>query len=385
MQKKYYQRKVQRFAKYSYAVTLPIDWIKKNKLERGTALSDNHNHEKTLSNKDTVKDIEPIVKMFEMADGSLQIYPFVRVKDIIPQIFRLDLDEFFKENPLYVEEKTISQLLISFYMNGAAGAEIISKSPIPKNLIDQIEKIRSRLLFNWNLTRESHHRILIKNVFTESPENIIEEEIPRYLRECFSILLWMLEDLISAIEQEKYTSLDDIISQDNRIDRYYFFIVREIRTIFEHPNITKPIKYSHKKLIDLRLLAKLIEDVGDSLKDFARNLKDYHNFICDLQLKPYVIEYFAVLQDAYRELADYLRKFVSQPISTVGLNKVIMTMIRDYQQKGEILHKKWVKLSSEMKHMSENYTFLEFFQGSRLIQDLEDIYKNIFDFTNIFF
>lgn len=375
MQTNYYTRKIQRFAKYSYAVTLPIDWIKKNNLER---TKQNGN----ISDEDIS---DPMVNMFEIADGSLQIYPFDQTKSKKPQLFRLDLDEFVKTSPNFIKDKTVTQLLISFYMNGAAGAEIISKSPIPKNLIEQIEKIRSRLLFNWNLTRETNHRILIKNVFTESPENIIEEEIPRYLRECFSILLWMLEDLISAIENEDYSNLDDIIDQDNRIDRYYFFVVREIRTIFEHTNISKPIKFSHKKLIDLRLLAKLIEDVGDSLKDFARNLRDYHQFLNNLHLKTYVIEYFHVLQEAYRVLADYLRKFVVESESNIGLNRTIMKIIRDYRNKGTILEEKWERTAPILINSSKELSFMEFFQGSRLIRDLEDIYKNIFDFTNIFF
>ena len=366
----HHQRKIQSFAKYSYAVTLPIHWIKKNHLEKA-------------NKKATGKD--PIVNIYENPDGSLAIFPYKLKRKNKEQIFLLELDDLLRQNPNFIEEKAISLMLISYYMNGAAGIEIQSKKPIPKDFIEQIEKIQTRLLFNWNLTRESSRKILVKNIFSETPENIFQEEIPRYLRECFSILLWMLEDILTAMEERDYSNLPDIEQQDQKIDRYYFFIVRQIRTIFENPQISKPLNYSHKKLIDLRLLAKLIEDVGDSLKEIALTLYKTHEFFDEIELRDFLITYFKSLLNIYSQLADHLRKNVVLRAPPMGLNTEIMQLINHFRREGELLQNLWYSIAPKLGVIEKNHTYMDYYQSARLVGNLEDIFKNVFDFTNIFF
>lgn len=48
-------------------------------------------------------------------------------------IYRFDLDAVLKKNPKFIDEKGIQLILISYYMNGAVGVEILSKSIISKN------------------------------------------------------------------------------------------------------------------------------------------------------------------------------------------------------------------------------------------------------------
>ncbi|XEO79992.1 hypothetical protein WKT22_05039 [Candidatus Lokiarchaeum ossiferum] len=365
-----HQRKIQSFAKYSYAVTLPIHWIKKNHLEK---------KEKNGSSKD------PAVNIFENPDGSLGIFPLKEKIKSKEQIFLLELDDLLKQNPNIINEKGISLILISYYMNGASGIEIQSKQPIPKEFIDQIEKTQTRLLFNWNLNRVSSRKLLIKNIFSETPENIFQEEIPRYLRESFSILLWMLEDILTAMENEDYSNLQEIEQQDQKIDRYYFFIVRQIRTIFENPQISKPLNYSHKKLIDLRLLAKLIEDVGDSLKEIASTLFEMNEFFNEIALRDFLIQYFKSLLEIYSELADHIRKNVVERAPAMGLNNEMMQLIQKFRFIGEKLQADWFSLAPKLGVIEDKHTFMEYYKGARLVGNLEDIFKNVFDFTNIFF
>ena len=146
---------------------------------------------------------QALVNMVEQADGSLALYPVSYEKPANEHIDLFELDEVLKRNPDFIKEKGIQLILISYYMNGAAGLKIVSKNPIPSDFISQIEHIQSSLLFNWNLNRISSWELLIKNVFSENPENIFQEEIPRYLRESFSILLWMLDDIQTALNNEE--------------------------------------------------------------------------------------------------------------------------------------------------------------------------------------
>ena len=241
------------------------------------------------------------------------------------------------------------------------------------------------LLFNWNLNRISSWELLIKNVFSENPENIFQEEIPRYLRESFSILLWMLDDIQTALKNEKFEKLETLNEQDQKIDRYYFFIVRQIRTIFDNPQITKPLNYSHKKLIDLRLLAKIIEDVGDSLKDIGNILFDLHDFIRDIGLMDYLKEFFIIIQDDYGILADFLRVSVGEKTPSFGMNEEIMKLIQKFRKDGRTLEEKWQALSPSNDIFQNGHTFQDYIRGARLIEDLEDVFTKVFDFTNVFF
>ncbi len=365
-----HQRKIQNFARYSYAITLPIHWIKKNNFDK-------------ISSKENEK--EPTVNVYENPDGSLSLYPLKLKKESKEQIILLELDDLMNENPHFIEDRGIILMLISYYMNGASGMEIQSKHPIPKDFIEQIEKTQTRLLFNWNVNRESSRKILIKNIFTETPENIFQENIPRYLRECFSILLWMIEDILNALENRSYDKLPEIEQQDMKIDRYYFFIVRQIRTIFENPQISKPLNYSHKKLIDLRLLAKLIEEVGDSLKEIASILHKLYDFIEKINLRDFLIGYFKELLHVYSILADQLRHTLAQRVPPIGLNQVIMKLIQDFRNRGEILQQNWNEVSEKVGLVEEKHSFLKYYNGARLVGSLQNIFKNIFDFTNIFF
>jgi phosphate uptake regulator len=378
---KTHQRKIQSFARYSYAVTLPKHWIMKNNLDR--------TKNKTNSSKNSQEELpekkEPEVNIYEMPDGSLKIFPLGKEQKTEEEIQMIDLDELIKENPRFLEDKAIQMILISYYMNGAIGVEINSKKTIPKEIIEQIERTQQRLLFNWNYNRISNHKVLIKNIFKESPENIFQEDIPRYLRESFSILLWIIEDIQTALEEDDYTNLDKIPERDNKIDRYYFFIVRQIRTIFENPQFSKPLNYSHKKLVDLRLLSKLIEDVGDKLKESAQILFDLKTFVNEVQMKPYLIEYFKTIFDVYSIISDFVKVSVQLQAPTIGMNQKMMKTIETFRVEGKKLENKWKEIVPKIVFDQKKYHFYDYYQGSKLINYLEDIFLMVYDFTNLFF
>ena len=131
---KIHQRKVQRFAKYSFAITLPKHWVSKNSLEPNDKDGEN----------------QALVNMVEQADGSLALYPVTYEKPPNGHIDLFELDDVLKRNPEFIKDKGIQLILISYYMNGSIGLKIVSKNPIPVDLITQIELTQSRLLFNWN-------------------------------------------------------------------------------------------------------------------------------------------------------------------------------------------------------------------------------------------
>ena len=375
--KDFYKRKIQKFSKYSYAITLPSDWIKKHHLERS----------QSIKTKEWKEDVDPAVNIYEMPDGHLEIYVDKDFSPEEPNLARIDLDEFIDNNPKFIEQKSIQMILISYYMNGSKGLEIISKNSIPNEIIHQIENTQSKLLFNWNMSKISSRRILIKTVFKERAKDIFQEQIPRFLRESFAVLLGILEDFIASLESDDCNILKNVPTRDKKIDRYYFFTVRQIRTIFERPKLSEPLNFSHKKLVDLRLLAKFIEDVGDIFKEIAIILVQIKSFLKEINLKEYLLEYFKVLYNAYSLLSDELRKSLSSQDTTVGMNEQIMDLIENFREDGMRLEERWGEVADqiEVSSLISDYEFSDFFQGSRLVKNLEESFKKVFDFTNLFF
>ena len=370
-----HKRKIQSFAKYSYAITLPVHWIKKNHLIRGNSLPKS---DKDLENG-------PTVNIYENPDGSLSIYPAKIKEQEKKKHFTIELDDYVKQNPNFIKDKGIQMILIRYYMNGATKLEILSKKQIQREFVDQIEQILNRLLLNWDLNRESNYKLYIENALAESPENIIEERIPQYLKKSFQHLILMIDDILSAVKSNDYEILTKINERDMKIDRYYFFIVRQIRTIFENAQISKPLHFNHKKLVDLRLLAKFIEDTGDKLKDVAEIILNLHEFLKDIDINEYLVNYFTTLQEIYDDLLKQLKINVEKRESLVGMNPDIMKIIQDSRKKGNALEQSWEEIASKVEILGDRYSFIEYYNGARLIQNLREIFTKIFDFTNLFF
>lgn len=374
---KIFERKIQPFAKYSYAITLPIHWIKKNKLD--------------VRKKDGTNG--KLINIFENPDGSLQIF---LKKDTISEsekiLDRINLNEYLGEGPdsseesrHFIKDKTIQMLLISFYMNGSYGVEILYTNPIPKEIISQVEHTQQKLLFNWNLTILSSRKIEIKTIFDERTADIFEKDIPRFLRDSFSILLSVIEVIIESLNTDEYMGLENIREQDSKIDRYYFFIVRQIRTIFENPKINRPLNFSHKKIVDLRLIAKSIEEAGDLFKECSTIIFNFHEFLDIIDFKPYLLKYFKVIYKIYSDLADKLRASLSQHHTSIGMNEQIMALIESSREYGKVLGEEWTEIARDIPMDEIKGGYMEYFQGAVLIHTLEEIFAKIFDFTNLLF
>ena len=88
-----HKRKIQQFAKYSYAVTLPIHWIK-HQFSSTEKNRDKVNH-KRAEQEDDIQTEDMVVDMYEMPDGSLQLYSSGKLTPKQHEIEHLDLDEFW--------------------------------------------------------------------------------------------------------------------------------------------------------------------------------------------------------------------------------------------------------------------------------------------------
>ena len=109
-----------------------------------------------------------------------------------------------------------------------------------------------------------------------------------------------------------------------------------------------------------------------------------HEFIKDIEINDYLVNYFTTLQEIYDELLKQLKKNVEKRESSVGMNPEIMKIIQDSRKIGINLEQDWKKVASNVK-ISDEYSFVEYYEGAKLIQNLVEIFTKIFDFTNLFF
>ncbi len=125
--------------------------------------------------------------------------------------------------------------------------------------------------------------------------------------------------------------------------------------------------FNHKKLVDLRLLAKFIEDTGDNLKNVSDIIFNLHEFIQDIEMNEYLINYFTVLHKIYDEL---LSISTNNEFSIIRLRNVINIDLSIIQ----II----VSLTKSLNQMNKEITIHSHFE-----QQFDELFKNT-EVYNIF-
>jgi hypothetical protein len=110
-----------------------------------------------------------------------------------------------------------------------------------------------------------------------------------------------------------------------------------------------------------------------------------HTFLESLHLRKYLILFFHQLKEAYSKLADALAKHLTNREITIGMNIEIMPLIQEFRLNGKLLEDEWEKVSPQILLQTNQYTFSDYYNGSKLITNIQAIYLKIYDFTNMFF
>jgi len=216
----------------SIYVALPKEWIRRFGLDKGSSVE--------IS-------MEP--------DGSLRIRPVEHgLKPSSGRVLRASVE--------VADPDTVPFTLVSLYLAGFDVVELKFPENASAKVRDPIEEAR-RLLLGLEVVEEASDYIVL-HVFStdEAPVEVLIRNMGRLART-------MYFDVVRGLRSRDLGVLRGVEIKENDLDRLYFFTVRSIRKTASAPSLTL-VPETIAKLIDLRIAAKIIEEIGDQADRAAK-------------------------------------------------------------------------------------------------------------------
>ena len=184
-----YTRRIQLTGGSTYIVSLPSKWIRDNRLEKGSEL------------------------IIDETNGNLLISQSSQTKnELVKKINvegKVDLENFQRS-------------LTSLYISDFDTLVIRSSQYIDDSLRETVKKF-SRLVMGVEIFEESSRTIVLKNVLDAS-----SFPMANAVRRMSLNVETMLGDVVKGIEDNDYKLLESVISRDDDVDRYQFYVYRMV-------------------------------------------------------------------------------------------------------------------------------------------------------------
>lgn len=230
-------RKVQTLGKSSFLISLPKNWVERYGIRKGDKLA-----------------------IQEASNGVLRIILSHQEKSKQRLVKEVIIDDLDKEE--------LEAAIIGNYVMGVDNFRIITQQE--SLTTSQRKTIRNSLtkLLGFRVVSESMKSIEIKNIL--DPHNLdVREEVKRLV--LLSSL--MLKDLIQALKEKNFETVNEIIEQDNEIDRSYLAMRRLLMVANNNAVIAREIGVEGSNLcIAWSIILKRIESVADYVVDIVKVL-----------------------------------------------------------------------------------------------------------------
>lgn len=260
-------RKVQMTRGGTFFISLPKDWAVKNGLKRAS-----------------------IVAMNVTDDGRLVVDP------------KHDVER----EPTTVVIKPSSHLereIIGKYLLGYDIIRIEAKDRISLEEREKVKKTSSRLI-GLEIIEEDYSKILLQCLLEPSalsPKRMLAREQ--------SISLSMHRDAVTALIEGDVQLARSVLNRDNEVNRLYFLIVRILRTIVQRPNLSEKLSLSPIDCLDYRLVASLVESIGDHSAQIADRVIQLKGSRADKEASGHLIILHKGVYDSHEEsVASFLSR-----------------------------------------------------------------------------
>jgi phosphate uptake regulator len=263
-------RKIQRTPGGTFFVCLPKAWADKNGLKRGV-----------------------VVSVSETSEGSLLVDPHYGA-ELAPRTVTL------RPGP-YLSREIIGKYLLGFDV-----IRVEVKNRISFEVRDTVKKTVGKLI-GLEIVEEDHSSIVLQCLV--EPSGWVPERI---LRRGYAIVAGMHRDSISAFLDGDAQLAKNVVARDDESNRLYFLLVRVLRTIIQTPSLGEKLGVSTIECIDYRLVASLVEGIGDESVRISMKTVDLKNKKIDKELKKLFMKLHSACFQAHEEA---LNAFLAGDIS----------------------------------------------------------------------
>lgn len=230
-------RKIQRTGGSTYVVSLPKSWAKEAGLEQGSQ-----------------------VALVHQSDMSLMIVPRGDLR-------REKIDEASLEVSLDMEPDVAVREFVAHYLNGY--------DVIHVGFASQTTRQRAALK---NIIKQ---KLMGVEIIEESSDNLTAQCLLGYkelpVNKAFSrmsvLASSMFKDSLQALEKWDHTLAHEVVERDDEIDRFYHFIVRQLKkAIYSRAMIDEIGLSSPSDCLGYRVMAKSVERIADHAARIAHTV-----------------------------------------------------------------------------------------------------------------
>ncbi len=222
-------RKIQITGGSTYIVSLPPEWIKKHNLRKGSEI---------IINED---------------DSDLIISSSGRESPEVAK--KLTINE-------KIDESALQRILTSMYISSFDTLAINTKDKMTNAIRENIKKF-SKIVMGAEIIEETSHTIVIQNVL-----NTKTFPLSKALRRMSLNVSTMIEDTIKGIKEFDDDLLDNVIERDDEVDRYQWYVYREVRNRCE---------YEDSNVFYL-VLSRILERIADHAVNICNLVKGRNTF-----------------------------------------------------------------------------------------------------------
>ncbi len=245
-------RKLQKVGGATFLVSLPKEWILRNKLSQG----------------------DPVA-IYETNDGSLIVDPKYTGREELKKV-SITIP---KSNSTF----DVGREILAAYLFGYDFIDIISEGNISPNERDLIKKAIEKLI-GIEIVEETAKKISLQCLVA------LTLPLDKSLERTYGIASQMHQDSINALLENDEKLAKNVIERDDDVDRLYFFTVRQLRASVQDPKTAKKIGVSAVECLDFRVVAKSIEFLADLAADIGSRALKLQNFKLHPQIANLILE-----------------------------------------------------------------------------------------------
>ena len=236
-------RKIQFTGKSSYIVSLPKPWIMELGLKQGDQ-----------------------IRMVRKGASTLELYP---------QKFETRFQK--KEDAtieIAMEERTptIIRKLISLYFLGYKTINVKPKlGRLNPNLRTAVKQAVRKMLMGSEIISDSTGGITIQVLV-----NLLELSVDGAFKRMLDLTKSMSNDAILAVKENNLELAQEVISTDDEVDRFGFYIIRQLKIAIQNEHMLKEMGFRNARIcLGYRLVVKNIERTGDHAAFIAKDLLEF--------------------------------------------------------------------------------------------------------------
>lgn len=224
-------RKITTLGKYSFVITLPIDWVRMHGLGRG----DN-------------------VSVQIRSDGSLSVNP------------RLDLKEKTLETSLSIKSdedvNSIKRSIIGCYLNGYRIIHLISDNNFTAAQQNAVRSVVRSLYMR--ILEATSSKVTLQTLMDESLASVISG-----IERMHIITSSMSQDVLKAIREWDDDLARSVITLEDDVNQFMYFLLRLLRSSVANPSLATKLGLTMSDCFDYHLIINRIEYVADHLTNIA--------------------------------------------------------------------------------------------------------------------